>query len=154
MVRALNTGWWDVHSVRMWGSAHTDSSGTIYPGEGELYMRLWSGGKPVGGKWNQGICKKHGWNLFPKHCLRGGTEPTKVYWELIGGEMGNRTNAYLVTIGGKLVRRIGGGGSCQDIIMHEDWCEETRLDLISSQPINSPSTGRLRTFGERGRLLG
>ena len=49
MVRPLNTGWWDVHSVRMWGSAHTDSLGTIYPGEGELYMGLWSGGKPAGG---------------------------------------------------------------------------------------------------------
>ena len=48
MVRALNTGWSDVHSVRMWGSAHTDRAGTIHPGEGGLYMALWSGGKPVG----------------------------------------------------------------------------------------------------------
>ena len=79
MVGALNTGWWDVHSLRMWGSAHTDSWGTIYPGEGELYMRLWSGGKPVGGKWNQGIFKKHWVKLISKTFSEGRSERTKVY---------------------------------------------------------------------------
>ena len=39
--------------------------------------------------------------------------------------------------------------------MHEDWCEEAGLDLISSQPINSPSAhSRLGPVGEKAPFVG
>ena len=39
--------------------------------------------------------------------------------------------------------------------MHEDWCEEARLDLISSQPINSPSAySQLGPVGEKAPFVG
>ena len=69
MVRPLNTAWWDVHSVRMWGSAHTDSWGTIYPGEGELDIGLWSGGKPVGEVEPRNMYKTSGETCFQSIAL-------------------------------------------------------------------------------------
>ena len=39
--------------------------------------------------------------------------------------------------------------------MHEDWCEEAGLDLISSQPINSPSAySQLGPVGEKAPFVG
>ena len=98
-------------------------------------------GKASGGE----IEPRNMYKTLSETCFQnfGARGKSKVYQELIWGERGNRTNAYLVTIGVNLNAKLGGGGSCQHIVMHEDWCEETRAGFnqftAHQFPINWPA---------------